>query len=120
MLVADNTCSNYQEPVARLAAERAAACQAVWVRATGSRRFRRRLGTFSDIRQDRPSAPTRRIVGRVSKAPFLSVNEKRLATGYGPIKGGDVFHSPLWEEDLALAVLIAEAAGQANGTRVEP
>ena len=32
---------------------------------------------------------------RVSKAPFLSVNEKRLATGYGPIKGGDVFHSPL-------------------------
>jgi HK97 family phage portal protein len=30
---------------------------------------------------------------RVSKAPFLSVNEKRLATGYGPIDGGDVFHS---------------------------
>ncbi len=29
---------------------------------------------------------------RVSKAPFLSVNEKRLATGYGPIDGGDVFH----------------------------
>ena len=31
---------------------------------------------------------------RVSKAPFLSVNEKRLATGYGPVEGGDVFHPP--------------------------
>ncbi|MGA7001740.1 MAG: phage portal protein [Pseudolabrys sp.] len=31
---------------------------------------------------------------RVSKAPFLSVNEKRLATGYGPAEGGDVFPSP--------------------------
>jgi HK97 family phage portal protein len=30
---------------------------------------------------------------RVSKAPFLSVNEKRLATGYGPAEGGDVFPS---------------------------
>ncbi len=30
---------------------------------------------------------------RVSKAQFLSVNEKRLATGYGPIDGGEVFHS---------------------------
>jgi phage portal protein BeeE len=28
---------------------------------------------------------------RLSKAPFLSVNEKRLAAGYGPIEGGDVF-----------------------------
>lgn len=28
---------------------------------------------------------------RVSKAPFLSVNEKRLAAGYGPIDGGDMF-----------------------------
>ena len=31
---------------------------------------------------------------RVSKAPFLSVNERRLATGYGPVEGGDVFHPP--------------------------
>jgi hypothetical protein len=30
---------------------------------------------------------------RVSKAPFLSVNEKRLAAGYGPAEGGDVFPS---------------------------
>jgi hypothetical protein len=28
---------------------------------------------------------------RVSKAPFLSVNEKRLAAGYGSIDGGDMF-----------------------------
>jgi phage portal protein BeeE len=28
---------------------------------------------------------------RLSKTPFLSVNEKRLAAGYGPIEGGDVF-----------------------------
>ena len=27
---------------------------------------------------------------RVSKAPFLSVNEKRAATGYGAVSGGDV------------------------------
>jgi phage portal protein BeeE len=26
---------------------------------------------------------------RVTKAPFLSVNEKRTATGYGPVSGGD-------------------------------
>jgi HK97 family phage portal protein len=28
---------------------------------------------------------------RVGNAPFLSMNEKRLATGYGPVEGGDVF-----------------------------
>ncbi|HZP70799.1 MAG TPA: phage portal protein [Pseudolabrys sp.] len=28
---------------------------------------------------------------RVSAAPFLTVNEKRLATGYGAVEGGDVF-----------------------------
>lgn len=31
---------------------------------------------------------------RVSKAPFLSVNEKRLAVGYGPVEGDDVFQPP--------------------------
>ena len=30
---------------------------------------------------------------RVSKAFFLTVNEKRLATGYGAVEGGDVFPS---------------------------
>jgi HK97 family phage portal protein len=28
---------------------------------------------------------------RVTKAPFLTVNEKRAATGYGAVEGGDVF-----------------------------
>lgn len=28
---------------------------------------------------------------RVSKAPFLTVNEKRIATGYGTVQGGDAF-----------------------------
>ena len=28
---------------------------------------------------------------RVSKAPFLTLNEKRTATGYGAVEGGDVF-----------------------------
>jgi HK97 family phage portal protein len=28
---------------------------------------------------------------RVTKAPFLTVNEKRAATGYAPVEGGDVF-----------------------------
>jgi phage portal protein BeeE len=26
---------------------------------------------------------------RVTKAPFLTVNEQRAATGYGPVAGGD-------------------------------
>jgi phage portal protein BeeE len=28
---------------------------------------------------------------RVSNATFLTVNEKRLATGYGVVDGGDIF-----------------------------
>lgn len=28
---------------------------------------------------------------RVTKAPFLTVNEKRAATGYGRVAGGDTF-----------------------------
>ncbi|HUL89618.1 MAG TPA: phage portal protein [Pseudolabrys sp.] len=31
---------------------------------------------------------------RVGKAQFLSINEKRLATGYGPVEGGDRFPPP--------------------------
>ena len=31
---------------------------------------------------------------RVSKAPFLTVNEKRAATGYGPLAGGEVASPP--------------------------
>jgi HK97 family phage portal protein len=31
---------------------------------------------------------------RVNQAAFLSVNEKRIATGYAPVERGDVFHPP--------------------------
>jgi phage portal protein BeeE len=30
---------------------------------------------------------------RVTKAPFLTVNEKRAATGYGGLEGGDIVQS---------------------------
>jgi phage portal protein BeeE len=40
------------------------------------------------------SADRAALWNRVSMAPFLSVNEKRLATGYGPVDGGDVFQPP--------------------------
>jgi HK97 family phage portal protein len=40
------------------------------------------------------SADRAALWNRVSTAPFLSVNEKRLATGYGPVDGGDVFQPP--------------------------
>jgi len=39
------------------------------------------------------SADRAALWDRVSKAPFLTINEKRLATGYGPVDGGDVFPS---------------------------
>jgi phage portal protein BeeE len=37
------------------------------------------------------SADRSALWDRVSKAPFLTVNEQRLATGYGPVDGGDAF-----------------------------
>jgi len=40
------------------------------------------------------SADRAALWDRVSKAPFLMVNEQRIATGYGPVEGGDVFHAP--------------------------
>jgi HK97 family phage portal protein len=40
------------------------------------------------------SADRAALWDRVSKAPFLTVNEQRLATGYGPVDGGDVFVPP--------------------------
>ncbi|MFZ0846747.1 MAG: phage portal protein, partial [Pseudolabrys sp.] len=32
---------------------------------------------------------------RVTKAPFLTVNEKRAAVGYGAVAGGDRLESPV-------------------------
>ncbi|HMF25766.1 MAG TPA: phage portal protein [Pseudolabrys sp.] len=40
------------------------------------------------------SADRSALWDRVSKAPFLTVNEQRLATGYGPVDGGDAFPYP--------------------------
>jgi phage portal protein BeeE len=40
------------------------------------------------------SADRAALWDRVNKAQFLSVNEKRLAVGYGAIEGGDVFRPP--------------------------
>ena len=42
-------------------------------------------------RIDALSADRAALWDRVSNAPFLTVNEKRAATGYGPLDGGDVF-----------------------------
>jgi phage portal protein BeeE len=41
-----------------------------------------------------PSPDRAALWERVSKASFLSLNEKRLATGYGSVDGGDVFPPP--------------------------
>jgi phage portal protein BeeE len=30
---------------------------------------------------------------RVTRAPFLTVNEKRVAIGYGAVEGGDMFQA---------------------------
>lgn len=38
---------------------------------------------------DALSADRAALWDNVTKAPFLSVNEKRAATGYGPVSGGD-------------------------------
>lgn len=38
---------------------------------------------------DALSADRAALWDRVTKAQFLSVNEKRAATGYGPVSGGD-------------------------------
>ena len=40
---------------------------------------------------DALSADRAALWDRVTKAPFLTVNEKRAATGYGAVAGGDVF-----------------------------
>ena len=40
---------------------------------------------------DALSADRAALWDRVTKAPFLTVNEKRMATGYGVVAGGDVF-----------------------------
>jgi HK97 family phage portal protein len=94
----DNTYSNYQEAnrvfwrqsVLPLAS-RIACALTHWLAPA----FGERLVLTADLDRIEALSPDRAALWeRVSKAPFLSVNEKRLATGYGPIAGGDVFRAP--------------------------
>ncbi|WP_204265577.1 hypothetical protein, partial [Enterobacter hormaechei] len=47
-----------------------------------------RIGIDTD-RVDALSSDRAALWERVSSAPFLTLNEKREATGYGPVEGGD-------------------------------
>jgi HK97 family phage portal protein len=100
----DNTYSNYQEAnrvfwrqsVLPLAS-RIACALTHWLAPA----FGERLVLTADLDRIEALSPDRAALWeRVSKAPFLSVNEKRLATGYGPIAGGDVFRAPHYEQTL--------------------
>jgi len=93
----DNTYSNYQEAnrvfwrqsVLPLAA-RIGCALTHWLAPA----FGEGLMLSADTDKIEALSPDRAALwDRVSKAPFLSVNEKRLATGYGPAEGGDVFPS---------------------------
>lgn len=91
----DNTYSNYQEANREFfrqtllpLASRIAGALARWLAPAFGQ------GLILAIDTDRVDAlsPDRAALwDRVTKAPFLSVNENRAATGYGQIAGGDSF-----------------------------
>ena len=90
----DNTYSNYQEAnrvfwrqsVLPLAA-RIGAALTQWL----SPSFGAGLTLAVDTDRIEALSPDRAALWeRVTKAPFLTVNEKRAATGYGAVAGGDV------------------------------
>ena len=90
----DNTYSNYQEANRVFwRADRAAAGAAH--RLVRSRSGWRRPSATACGSRSTPTASTALAADRaalwerVSKAPFLTVNEKRAAMGYGPVEGGD-------------------------------
>ncbi|MFN3659424.1 MAG: phage portal protein [Pseudolabrys sp.] len=91
----DNTYSNYQEANRALwrqtvlpLASRIGAALAQWL----SPAFGEKLALAVDADKiDALSADRGALWERVTKAPFLTVNEKRAATGYGAVDGGDVF-----------------------------
>jgi HK97 family phage portal protein len=93
----DNTYSNYQEAnrvfwrqtVLPLAARIGAALTQWLAPAFGGRTARLRLAVDTD-RIDALAADRAALWQRVSDAPFLTVNERRLAVGYGAVQGGDV------------------------------
>ena len=92
----DNTYSNYQE------ANRVFFRQTVLPLASriGSALTQWLGPAFGDLtlaidadRVDALSGDRAALWERVTKAPFLTVNEKRAATGYGAVQGGDVYQS---------------------------
>lgn len=91
----DNTYSNYQEANRALwrqtvlpLAARIGAALTQWL----SPAFGGGLTLAVDAdRIEALSADRAALWERVTKAPFLTVNEKRAATGYGAVEGGDVF-----------------------------
>ena len=90
----DNTYSNYQEAnrvfwrqTVLPLGNRIGAALTQWLAPA----FGRDLALAVDAdRIDALSADRAALWDRVTKAPFLTVNEKRAATGYGAIPGGDV------------------------------
>jgi HK97 family phage portal protein len=91
----DNTYSNYQEAsrvfwrqtVLPLAG-RIAAALTQWLAPS----FGAGLVLAVDTDRIEALSPDRAALWeRVTRAPFLTVNEKRAATGYGAVEGGDVF-----------------------------
>jgi phage portal protein BeeE len=95
----DNTYSNYQEAnrvfwrasVLPLAA-RIAGALTQWLAPAFGQGNENRLRLAVDTDRIEALAGDRAALWeRVTKAPFLTVNEKRTAAGYGAVEGGDVF-----------------------------
>src|SRR5690606_9987466 len=91
----DNTYANYQEAnrafyrgtVLPVAARIGAALSQWLAPAYGGAL---RLAVDAD-RIEALSADRAALWARVTAAPFLTLNEKRIATGYAPVEGGDAF-----------------------------
>ncbi|HEY5380414.1 MAG TPA: phage portal protein, partial [Pseudolabrys sp.] len=91
----DNTYSNYQEANRMFwrqtvlpLGNRIGSALAQWLTPA----FGAGLSLSADTDQiDALSADRAALWDRVTKAPFLTVNEKRAATGYGAVQGGDSF-----------------------------
>jgi HK97 family phage portal protein len=91
----DNTNSNYQEAnrvfwrgTVLPLANRIAGALAQWLAPAFGGELRLAIDTD---RIEALSADRAALWERVTDAPFLTLNEKRLATGYGAVEGGDRF-----------------------------
>ncbi|MGH6770211.1 MAG: phage portal protein, partial [Xanthobacteraceae bacterium] len=90
----DNTYSNYREANRALwrqtvlpLASRVGASLAAWLAPAFGEGVTLAIDTD---RVDALAADRAAAWERVTQAPFLTVNEKRMAVGYGPLEGGDV------------------------------